>query len=482
MKKLLSYLLISVLLFSLLGTAGVAVLAEEKDMEADITLWTYPIGKWGDAETVDGIIARFNDVYPNIKVSVEYLDYQSGDDQVTAAIEAGTTPDIIMEGPERLVSNWGAKGQLLPLNDLWTEEALKDINGVSKSVAKACQWTDENYYEFPLCMVTHCMAINKEVFEEADALKYIDDETRTWSTDDFLLALEALKKADKVPENLIVYCGGQGGDQGTRALVTNLYGAKFTDEDHTKYTIDSEEGKKALEKLVELKDEGLITSDAGIVATDELQLFANGTVAMTICWNASNQYQYADQVEFTPYPVAFPHPINEEEEEVEESEKAEDKEAAEESEDEKEDKEDKKEDEEEAEEELRVKPELCGGIWGFGIFDNKDENKVAAAKEFIKFVSSDPEQGPESVKATGFFPVRKSFGNVYEGTEDEERMEEFSIFMKYLGDYYNVAPNWSEQRTAWWNMLQQVFDGNDIDEALKTYNEAVKAEKPEKDK
>src|SRR5699024_10759872 len=97
MKKLFALLLC---LMMLLPTAS---LAEEK---VDITLWTYPIGNWTNAETVDAIIANFNAVYPNIGVTVQYLDYQSGDDQVTSAIEAGTTPDIIMEGPERLVTNW----------------------------------------------------------------------------------------------------------------------------------------------------------------------------------------------------------------------------------------------------------------------------------------------------------------------------------------------------------------------------------------
>ena len=106
-------------------------------------------------------------------------------------------------------------------------------------------------------------------------------------------------------------------------------------------------------------------------------------------------------------------------------------------------------------------PELCGGIWGFGIFDNGDEAKAAAAKEFIKFVCDDAEQGPQSVYATGFFPVRASFGDIYTGTDKAENAE-FSIFMPYLGDYYNVTPGWNTQRTEWWNMLQRIFAGGDV--------------------
>ena len=37
---------------------------------ADITLWTYPIGKWGDSESVDALLADFNAKYPDIHVTV----------------------------------------------------------------------------------------------------------------------------------------------------------------------------------------------------------------------------------------------------------------------------------------------------------------------------------------------------------------------------------------------------------------------------
>ena len=80
---------------------------------ASIKLWTYPIGGWGKDETVQELISSFNAKYPDIKVTVEYLDYTNGDDQVNTAIEGGSAPDLIMEGPERLVANWGAKGKLV---------------------------------------------------------------------------------------------------------------------------------------------------------------------------------------------------------------------------------------------------------------------------------------------------------------------------------------------------------------------------------
>ena len=138
------------------------------DLSASITLWTYPIGNWGNSETVDSLVASFNQKYPGITVTVEYLDYTNGDDQVNTAIEGGQAPDIVMEGPERLVANWGARGLMVDLSDLFATEAGGEIYD---SVESACKAADGAYYEYPLCMVAHCMAINQNMFEAADAMQ-----------------------------------------------------------------------------------------------------------------------------------------------------------------------------------------------------------------------------------------------------------------------------------------------------------------------
>ena len=395
-----------------------------------ITIWTYPIGKFGDRDAVNELIAKFNEVHPEISVTLELLDYTNGDTQVTGAITAGTTPDIIMEGPERLVTNWGAAGKMVDLSDLWTDEVKADIEATSPSVVSACQ-LDGKYYEYHLCMTTNTMAINYEAFEAAGALQYIDEETRTWTTEDFQNALKALKDAGATPVNGIVYCGGQGGDQGTRALVNNLYSGTYTNAEHTEYTANSPENVEALTLLQTLVNDGLLVADPAAQAADELQQFANGTAAMTFCWNASNKAQYAADVSFTPFAMAFPSDDGQ--------------------------------------------PELCGGIWGFGIFDNGDQARIDAAKTFIQFVCDDETQAAASVQMTGFFPVRASLGNVYAGTETEADADEFLTLMPYLGDYYNVTGGWTEQRTLWFNMLQQVFSGTDAQTAADTFVESANA-------
>ncbi len=380
----------------------------------DITLWTYPIGGWGDSAVVDGLIANFNAAHPEINVTVEYLDYTNGDDQVNTAIEGNQAPDVILEGPERLVANWGARGLMVDLADLWTDDAKAAIYD---SVENACQSNDGVFYEYPLCMTAHTMAINRDVFEAADALQYLDEENRTWTTDNFVKAVQAVYDSGQTNVGA-VYCSGQGGDQGTRALVNNLYSGTFTNPEHTEYTANSEENIKALELLKSMDG---INFDASIAGGDEINLFCNGTLAMAFCWNVSQEKNNADTIGFDVLPMAFPTDSGD--------------------------------------------PELCGGIWGFGIFNNGDEAKIAAAKTFIDFMANDQTQVVESVKASNYWPV-KDLGNIY---EEDELMTEYSTFIPYMGDYYQVVGGWAEARTAWWNMLQQIGTDADVATAVEEF-------------
>ena len=68
-----------------------------------ITLWTYPVGNWGESAAVANLLSRFHEAYPNIHVSVNYLQYSDGDSMIDDAIAKGQLPDLVFEGPERLV-------------------------------------------------------------------------------------------------------------------------------------------------------------------------------------------------------------------------------------------------------------------------------------------------------------------------------------------------------------------------------------------
>lgn len=389
----------------------------------EITLWTYPIGGWGTQATVDELMAKF-EAETGIKVTVEYLTYADGDDKVNTAIEGNAAPDLIMEGPERLVANWGAKGKMVNIADLFDDTDKAEINPAALS---ACFADDATAYEYPLVMTAHCMGINKTVFEAADAMQYINEDTHTWkSVEDFEKAIAAVNEYTKAQVGA-VYCVGQGGDQGTRALVNNLCGGTFTNPEHTEYTWGSDENIAALKKLY---DNEAIKFDAGIAGGDEIALFYNGTLNVAFCWNIAQQLNpntantgagltaNGDEIMFMAFPADG-------------------------------------------------EPQLQGGIWGFGIFDNGDPAKIEAAKTFIKYFC-DSAATADAVKAANYFAVRDTaegadLSNIW---ADNEIMAEYNVLMPLLGDYYQVTTGWAEARTAWWNMLQKVGASDGTVEAI----------------
>ena len=410
MKKLLALLLALTMVFALAACGSQPAPAESaapapapaesaEPAPAEgvtITLWTYPIGKWTDEATVKDLIADFNAVYPDITVQVEYLDYTNGDDKVNTAIEGGQAPDIVMEGPERLIANWGAKGLMVDLSDIVPA-------GTYESIIGSCTSANGEVYELPVCMIAHCMAINRDVFEAADALQYLDEESHTWnSVDDFFKAVQAVYDAGN-PYVGTIYCGGQGGDQGTRALITNVSGGTYANAEHTEYTYASQENAEGLARLY--AQDG-INFDTAIVASDEIQNFVNGTFQMAFCWNISQEVNNADALGFDVLPMAFPSDTT---------------------------------------------PSLQGGIWGFGVFNNGDDARIEAAKTFIQFMTSEEEYA-KAVEATTFAPVRDVDG-IY---ADNALFPEYSLLSPLMGDYYQITKGWTEARTEWWNMLQRV--------------------------
>ena len=421
-KRLFSLVLALVMLCGMIPVPSMAA-----EPVTEITLWTYPIGGWGNYQQLEPLLAEF-EAATGIRVAVEYLTYTDGDNRVNEAIAKGTTPDLILEGPERLVSNWGMKGVMVDLSDLMDD---MDRAQIYSNVLAACTAPDGAVYEYPLCMTVHCMAINKTVFEAAGAMQYLNEETHTWnSTEDFFKAVQAVYEYTGSYVGS-VYCGGQGGDQGTRALVNNLYGGTFTNLEHTAYTWNSPENIAALQALYDC--EGIVF-DPTLVGGSEISLFWEGHLNMAFCWNIAQQLNpntaytgagktvNGDEILF----MAFPSTET---------------------------------------------PQLNGGVWGFGIFDNGDEEKIAAAKTFIKYMC-DSEATEEAVTISNYFPARSAA----EGVDltaiwaDDEIMAEYNKLMPMFGDYYQVTSNWSQARTAWWSMLQDVGNGEDIEAAVTRWN------------
>lgn len=434
-KKVLAMLLAGIMVFSAVGCgaqpepaaepaaevkteteaepeAAPAETAEATGEAVEITWWAFPTYTQENAGDGVGtyeksIIAAFESANPNIKVKLETIDFTSGPEKIIAAIEGGTICDVLFDAPGRIIS-YGKSGKLAPLDDMFTDELVKDVG--NDALLQSCKAGDTAYM-YPLSSAPFYMAFNKAMVEDAGVTDLIKD---GWTTDDLTKVLTALKDKGYNPGS--VFCSGQGGDQGTRAFFSNLYSGSITDDAVTTYTVNDEAGVKALTYIKDAVDDGLLMNGSAYNGGDDIQNFANGQTSFTLLWSPAQPGTQAELlassgVEYLEVP--FPSEDG--------------------------------------------KAELEYLVNGFCIFDNKDAAKIDASKKFVAFMCDDKEWGPKDVVRTGSFPVRTSFGDVYGG---DARMNELAGWSKYYSPYYNTIDGFAEMRTYWFPMLQAVMNGD----------------------
>lgn len=431
MKKLLALLLALLMLLSLAG-CGKQAQEDEEPAVIELTLWTFPAGDWGDPAAVETLLTQFNSVYPDIHVTVQCLDEATGDDKLSTAVDGGVAPDILLAQPDRLIKAWGAEGMLADLSDMWDDADKQEVNAACQSV---CFTRDGKCYAYPFAMNVQCMAINYDAFVTAGADQYIDLETRTWTTEQFTQAVKALQS--KYGETVAaVYCSGQNGDQGTRALVTNLYGGQFANDSYTGYVANSEANQQALTLLRDTKG---IEFDDAINGQEEAALFYHESLKMSFCWSLAQQLAETvdEPTEEGGEPVVHPAGKTVNGQTIEFMAFPTDPEIS--------------------------QPRLQGDIWGFGVFDNGDQERIDAAKLLIRFFA-DGQGASAAVKAAGCFPVRDTVDgadlrNIWAGSDV---MTEYAKLTDFLSGYDALTPGWATARTEWWNMLQRVGNGGDV--------------------
>ena len=401
--------------------------------KTEITWWAFPVFTQEKANDGVGtyekeIIKAFEKANPDIKVKLETIDFKSGPEKITTAIEAGTAPDVLFDAPGRIIQ-YGKNGKLAELNDLFTNDFVKDVN--NNQIIQASKAGDKAYM-YPISSAPFYMAFNKKMLKEAGVENLVKE---GWTTADFEKVLKALKAKGYTPGSL--FSNGQGGDQGTRAFISNLYGGSVTDDKVTKYTTDSPNFVKGLNKAVSWIKDGLMTNGSQFDGGADIQNFANGQTSYTVLWAPAQKGIQAKLLKASGVEVVeVPFPSD------------------------------------------NGKPALEYLVNGFGIFNNKDKKKVEAAKKFVKFIADDKKWGPKNVVRTGAFPVRSSFGKLY----NDKRMETISTWTKYYSPYYNTIDGFAEMRTLWFPMLQSVSNGDEkAEDALKTFtekaNETIKKSK-----
>lgn len=235
----------------------------------EVTLWMYPFirdeakGKafWEQLEK------DFDAAHDDIDLTVELGTFQNRDEQISAALAAGSGPDIVMITPDQL-STYKAVGGLLPVTD-----AIADDRDAFFPAGLDVATYDGELYGVPMFQNASTTSYNTQIFEQAG----INDLPTTWE--------HVLEHAPTLAKDGIAILDYAGNPETT--LNVTFYpilwqaGGRIFTEDGSDIAFDSPEGVAALEFLVELQKIGGLPPDVATKGNDvEGTPLAEGKVAM----------------------------------------------------------------------------------------------------------------------------------------------------------------------------------------------------------
>lgn len=218
--------------------------ADETKLKGEIEMWS-TFSDTENAVLTNKIIPAFNKKYPDIKVNVTPMP--GGDDykkKILTAATTGTTPDLARIAITDL-AQFSEEGFLA------TVEGMNGFNDVKDATFEGpmnSNFYNGHYYGIPLDTNTKIAIYNKRLLAEAgftEAPKTMDE-----------LEQMALKLKDK---GIAAIGIGGTGPWGTPPYFLSL-GGKYTNPENTKATgyLNSPESIKALEKIVDWNDKGLV--------------------------------------------------------------------------------------------------------------------------------------------------------------------------------------------------------------------------------
>jgi len=146
------------------------------------------------------LIAHFNEIYPDIEVQVELLDFDQMETTYAAQAAAGTLPDIVWLA-DLFVVPYAQGGIIMDMQPLAEADAEFDLSDIYENMLGLSRVNGEGLYMIPSSFDVVTMYYNKTMFEAAGApLPEVD-----WTWDDYVAACQTIRE---VTGN---YCYTRGG-------------------------------------------------------------------------------------------------------------------------------------------------------------------------------------------------------------------------------------------------------------------------------
>lgn len=430
----------SLVLFSSVGLflAGCGSSKEEaansaSDEAVDVEVWLTPQWKGVMDASEEGAdydsffkeaAKRYKEENPNVNIKVQVIPGEQRSDKLSVAIQTKTLPDIFFDSSFAL-SEYAHMGVLEPLDDIVDDKALNDI---PETIWENVQINDKTYF-YPFGHNPGTLAYNADMFKAAGLDEYIGGEhdIKTWELSDFEVILETLNEKDPKVSPFGLFAKNNQGDTWNLSYL-RMFGNKFFD-DKGNIIVNEDNGVKALEYINGLREKGLTTPGAeSLTSNDVNAMFQNKQTAIN----------FTNSVLFSGIQKDM--------------------------EDGKVDKFDMR---------LANIPTESGNPVSFTyvtssvVFNTGDEAKMAAAKDFVKFYSTDE----DLVKASrNTLPVRNSVAEELAG--ELPYLEAYNANSDSIINFSNNTPGYAELRNIFFPELQAVFtDEKSEKEALDNFTE-----------
>lgn len=193
---------------------------------------------------------QFMALHPNVTVNYELVPNAGYGEKITTAIFAGNTPDVVKDlnwNPD-----WAREGLLEPIDAYLTDFDREDF--LPYALAKGL--IDGQHYIWPWNNSNNgmgsTMLLNTSLFEERGVeLPALPD--RSWTIDEFLAAAEQLT-FDRDGDGTTDVYALTFAARDTENMLSWLYrfGARLMNDEGTEFTLNSPEGVRALQFIVDL--------------------------------------------------------------------------------------------------------------------------------------------------------------------------------------------------------------------------------------
>lgn len=278
--------------------------APEKNDPVTLTVWYY-----ADAGADKGYnlwAEQVKEAYPYISMEFEELPYDSGPEKFTVAVATGTNPDMYFDTYSRCAPAISA-GKTLDLTEL-REKYADAFLGTQKDGV-----VDGRYHAIVTNTgAAYCLFINMTKVKDAGLESMLPEDKLTWSYDEYLAFLRALKEAYPDDYPMELFAGSQSSDMWYYSCLLGN-GVKLTTDDLSATAFNTgsnrEKAIQTFDFLKTINDEGLC--NPGVATTLDSDghgfwmagkaIICHGAFSNTVGWQRNMDEGIAVPFEYDAY-------------------------------------------------------------------------------------------------------------------------------------------------------------------------------------